>query len=100
MKLLGDKAVLTCSVGSTVETDKVKWKFNDNDLIVDNIRLKQPSNSKLEINDLKYSDSGVYSCYADSKFLSTILLTIEGKFQFFLKCVLYVIVVCSLGCFL
>ena len=84
IKLLGDKVTLTCAIGNSTkaDTDKITWQFNSKELMVDSVRLKQPSNSKLEISDLKYSDSGIYSCYVDSNFINSTLLSVEGMLQF------------------
>ena len=80
VKLLTDNITLSCDNGtsSKADSDKATWQFNSRDLLVDSTRLQQRSNSQLEIIDLKYSDSGIYSCFIDSKFFHSILLTVEG----------------------
>ena len=79
VKLFGDRITLVCSVGST-SIDKVAWQLNGKDLMVDSVRVIQPSNWQLEVKDLKYSDSGNYSCYVDSKFINSTILVVEGRF--------------------
>jgi len=81
VKLFGDKITLACSVGSP-STDKVTWQLNDKDLMVDSVRVRQPSNWQLEVKDIRYSDSGNYSCYVDSKFINSTTLVVEGKPRF------------------
>ena len=86
--LLGNSVTLVCNVNGVsldLGTEEITWKHNSGSLFIDGTIVKQPEKFKLEINSLKYSDSGVYSCYMKTILLNSTRLNIEGMFLYFIS---------------
>ena len=86
--LLGNSVTLVCNVNGVsldLGTEEITWKHNSGSLFIDGTRVKQPEKFKLEINSLKYSDSGIYSCYMKTILLNSTRLNIEGMFLNFIS---------------
>ncbi|XP_065069136.1 receptor-type tyrosine-protein phosphatase S-like isoform X1 [Rhopilema esculentum] len=80
--LLGNSVTLVCNVNGVsldLGTEVITWKHNSGSLFIDGSRVRQPEKFKLEINPLKYSDGGLYSCYMQTILLNSTRLNIEGK---------------------
>ena len=72
---------IPCLIGNlsvAVNSAEIKWKHQGKELVIDNVRITETSKSELVVKDLKYDDSGVYSCFNGSAQLGSTTLLVEG----------------------
>ena len=58
----------------------IDWQQDGKSVFIDGSRIKKITKYVLELNDIQYADSGVYTCYSKAVLLSTVKLIVEGLY--------------------